>query len=222
MEINNLSEKVKKASEAVADLKEPLKTEAFKKILDKLLEPDMPNQIPINYSPTSGMISNDYNFAKTKKNSSAKKRKINNTLNKSNTQKKEEAEKRKQELAKKINRTEYSEIHDLKRTLTKILYVLKIMRDKEVDGLTPPEIAYILKEVFKIKISGELASINLNRKESQKYVDRSRIVVGRAVAYVYKLMKSGEDHLDEELKKINNHIGPKAKGPKTNLSSKEP
>ena len=36
--MENLKEKVQKAKEAVESLEEPLKTEAFKKILDKLLE----------------------------------------------------------------------------------------------------------------------------------------------------------------------------------------
>lgn len=218
MEIENLSEKVRKAKEAVDDLEEPLKTEAFKKILDKLLEPNAPMQLLPNYIPQTSQFSIDNVNRKQKKNSLNKKRKINNTLNNSNAQKKEEAEKRKRELAEKINRTEYSEIHDLKRTLTKVLYILEIMRDKDVDGLTPPEISYILKEVFKIKISGELVSINLNRKESQKYVDRSRIIIGKAVAYVYKLMKGGEDHINEELKKINSHKNKTDEGEEPDLS----
>ncbi len=202
MEIDNLPEKVKKAKEAVADLEEPLKTEAFKKILDKLLEPDI-QQMPSTYHQHPSMTPID---TKPKKNSSSKKRKLNSSLNQSNAQKKEEAEKRKRELAEKINRTEHSDIHNLKRTLAQALYVLKIMQDKDVNGLTPPEISYILKEVFKLKVSGETISMNLNRKEAQKYVDRNRIIVGKAVAYVYKLMKGGEDYLKEELKKINNHV----------------
>ena len=63
-----------------------------------------------------------------------------------------------------------------------------------------------MKEVFKLKVSGETISMNLNRKEAQKYVDRNRIVVGKAVAYKYKLMKGGEDYLAEEFKKVNNHV----------------
>jgi hypothetical protein len=200
MDIDNLPEKVKKAKEAVAGLEEPLKTEAFKKILDKLLEPDRPYTYPANHPQTTFSHHEDLPV-KTRKNGSGKKRRINDALNQSNAQKKEEADKRKRELADKINRTEYPKIHDLERTLAKALYVLKIMQDKKVDGLTPPEISYILKEVFKIKISGELVSTNLNRKEAQKYVDRNRIVVGRAVAYVYKLMKGGEDYLETELKR---------------------
>lgn len=202
MEIDNLSEKVKKAKEAVEQLEEPLKTEAFKKILDKLLEPDMPQQMPVAYAQHSTMV--PVVNQKSKK-SNSKKRKGNDNLHKTNAQRKEESSKRKQELAEKINRTEHSEIHNLQRTLSKALYVLKIMREKDEDGLTPPEISYILKEVFKIKVSGELVSTNLNRKEAQKFVDRSRIVVGKAVAYVYKLMKGGEDYLEEELAK-HNHV----------------
>jgi len=198
MEIDNLPEKVKKAKDAVADLDEPLKTEAFKKILDKLLEPDIQQVQPDHSVHTS------VNRSQTKagKNKSSKKRK----LNQSNAKLKEEVEKKKRELADKVNRAEHFEIHDLKKTLAKALYVLKIMRDKEVDGLTPPEISYILKEVFKIKVSGESVSINLNRREAQRFVDRNRTIVGKAVAYVYKLMKGGEDYLEEELRKNKDHV----------------
>ena len=201
MEIDNLPEKVKKAKDAVADLEEPLKTEAFKKILDKLLEPDISQASPVCAVPQDTNAVDDLSI-KSKKSKSNKKVKP----NKSNAKAKEEADKRKRELAEKINRTEYPEIHKLNSSLAKALYVLKIMREKGADGLTPPEISFILKEVFRIKASKELISVSLNRNEAHRSVDRSRIIIGRTVAYVYKLMKGGEDYLEEELKKINNHI----------------
>jgi len=130
MEIDNLPEKVKRAKEAVADLEEPLKTEAFKKILDKLLEPDVQQQMPVMHQQQQGIMPV---AGKPKKNSTGKKNKINTTLNSSNAKLKEEADKRKRELAEKINRTEHSEIHDLPKTLAKALYVIKIMQEKKVD-----------------------------------------------------------------------------------------
>ncbi len=177
---------------------------AFKKILDKLLEPDMPNQV-VQQPTNANALFVDTNPG-LKKIRSGKKRKINKTLNKSNAELKAETEKRKRELAEKINRTEFQEIHKLPSALSKSFYILKIMRDKGKDGLTPPEISYILKEVFRIKASNQLVSVSLNKPEAHKYVDRNRIIIGKSVAYVYKLMKPGEEYLAGELKKLKDHV----------------
>jgi len=198
MIIEKLTEKLNEAQKAVENLEEPLKTEAFKKILDKLLEPDR----PIAPEQTNTFShEGDNNKGIPKKKNDYKKRKP----NRSNARVREEAEKYKRSLAEKINRTEHQKIHDLKTTLARVLYVIKIMKEKEVDGLTPPEIEYILREVFKIKISKQLISVSLNRNEGPKCADRTRKVLGKSVAYKYKLVKIGEDFLERKLKKLNNH-----------------
>lgn len=183
MEIEGLSEKVRKAKEAVEGLEEPLKTEAFKKILDKLLEE---------------------NYFSTKANSFKKRAKSGNMKpNKENKRVKEEAEARKRNLAVKINRTEHVEIHDLPNALTKSLYILQIMKEKGEDGLTPPEISFLLKGTFREKVSQ--AAVSMALKDAHKYVDRDRITVGHAAAYMYKIMKAGEDYLKKILRAKNNH-----------------
>ncbi len=183
MEKEILIEKVRKAKEAVEGLEEPLKTEAFKKILDKLLEEE----------------------SATRKRLSKRKRVSSTTKpNKSNKKIKEEAESRKRNLASKINRTEHTEIHNLKNALTKSLYVLKMMKEQEEDGLTPPEISFILKEVFREKVSQ--GAVGMALKDAHKYVDRERITIGYATAYVYRIMKNGEDYLEEQFEKPHNHV----------------
>ena len=177
--ISNLTEKVQKAKEAVEDLEEPLKTEAFKKILDKLLQEE--NDFTTNLKIPPKKFSQK-NKIKT---------------NQSNLKLKEESEKRKKDSADKINRTNHPKIHEFNNTLTRALYVLKIMKEKNVDGLTPPEIAFILKEVFRIKARNEAVSVAL--KDAHKYVDRRKIIIGHASAYVYRLMKNGEDYLENNL-----------------------
>lgn len=176
MEIEKLSEKVRKAEEAVKSLSEPLKTEAFKKILDKLLEEDIERRVPKRRGVSSPI-----------------------KINKSNKRVKEEADSRKRNLASKINRTEHVEIHNLVTALTKSLYILKIMKEKGEDGLTPPEISFILKGVFREKVSP--AAVSMALKEAHKYVDREPITIGHATAYIYKIMKNGEDYLENILEK---------------------
>ncbi len=183
MQIERLDEKVKEAKEAVKDLEEPLKTEAFKKILDKLLESPAQVQRPKASQPLD----------KRKK----KKRSTSGNLGKAGVKAKEKSEKKKRELATKLNRSHYPDIYDLKKILPQALYVLNIMKKKEIGGLTPPEIRFILKEVFGINHSPESISVSLNRREAKKYTARKRIVIGRTVAYVYEIMKAGEDYLDK-------------------------
>ena len=199
MEIENLSEKVKQAKEAVESLEEPLKTEAFKKILDKLLE--TPVQIASTFPEQINPQIPVRSIEKTKR----KKKSTQNNFGKINQKAKEESEKRKRELANKISRSQYQNIYELKSILPKALYVLFIMKEKGVKGLTPPEIQFILKEVFSIKQTSESISVALNRKEAMKYTDRNRITVGRAIAYVYEIMIDGENFIKKVLGKQNNN-----------------
>lgn len=187
MKIENLTDKVKQAKEAVESLEEPLKTEAFKKILDKLLEIDI-IETPKNAKDPS-----------RKKNKGNKKKR--GVRGVAGVEARKESEKKKEELAKKLNRTEFQEIHKLKTILNRSLYILKIMHEKEIKSLSPPEINYILKEVFKISPSAESISVALNRRKAQQYVNRSKEIIGRTLTYKYELMKLGEDYLEKELKK---------------------
>jgi len=196
MEIENLQEKVQKAKEAVESLEEPLKTEAFKKILDKLLEIPLP--------PFPDYVAKKDSLILQGKIRKRKKLKGNN-FGQSGLKAKEESEKKKRELASKLNRSQYPDLYKLKGILPEALYVLKIMKEKGVEGLTPPEIQFILKEIFRIKRSAEAVSVALNRKGAMKYTDRNRKIIGGVIlAYTYELMVDGEDYLKEKLKKLKN------------------
>jgi hypothetical protein len=197
MEIENLAEKVKIAKDAVKELDEPLKTEAFKKILDKLFE--IPRQINSEYNEQDSQKSPRETKKKVKKKSSGK-----GNVGIAGLKIKEESEKKKRELAEKLNRTEYPEIHNLKGILSQALYILKIMKEKGVKGLTPPEIQFILREVFGIKQSPEAISVALNRKESRKCINRKRTIVGRTVTYIYEIMREGENYLEKKQNNKNN------------------
>lgn len=196
MEVEDLQGKVKKAKEAVEFLEEPLKTEAFKKILDKLLE--TPNQ--------SSQVTQEEIYQKKPlgKKEKVKKRHLGNgEVGKAGLKLKEESEAKKRELAEKVNRTQHPEIFKLKSILPMALCVLKIMKGKNVKHLTPPEIQFILRESFGIKKSAESISVALNRIEAKTYTYRSRIVIGRTVAYKYEIMTEGEKYLERKIKNDN-------------------
>jgi len=197
MEICNLSEKVRQAKDAVETLEEPLKTEAFKKILDKLLE--VPTQI---VQPVETQNNLNQKVIPTRKKSKLK----STNRGTAGIKLKKESEDKKRQLAEKLNRSEYQEVHKLKSILLKALFILKIMREKGVKCLTPPEIQFILREVFQIKQEATAISVSLNRKKAIAYTHRTRRVIGRTLAYEYEIMKDGEDCLKKYLGKNNNHV----------------
>ncbi|MCK4553005.1 hypothetical protein KAT80_02275 [Candidatus Pacearchaeota archaeon] len=98
-----------------------------------------------------------------------------------------------------INRTKYPQIYELEKVLERSLFILKIYRDEEnIDGLTPSQIAKILTEAFRIKTSGPAVSMALMKAKLE--VDRrSKTLLGGGKTYVYKLMKGGEEFLEQKL-----------------------
>jgi len=192
--MNNLKEIIREAKDAVEILEEPLKTEAFKKILDKLLG----NSYQMQSVPQEPEFLKYTNKRKRRKTGIG-----NSAFISSGKKMKKESDEKKKKLAEMINRTEHPQIHEFGTIILRSLYLLKIMQEKGIDGLTPPEIGHILREVFRIKARNEAISVAL--KDAQKYVDRDPILIGRTTAYIYKLMKPGEDYLKSEIQK-NGHI----------------
>ena len=192
MEIENLAQKVKDAKEAVECLEEPLKTEAFKKILDKILE------TPPALIPPQTSIKTQKESFKRKKTKTAK-----GIRGTAGLKLKEESEKKKQTLADKLNRSHYPLIYKFRNILSRSLYILKIMKEKEEKNLTPPEIQFILKEVFGIKESSEAISVALNRNEARRCTARKKITIGRTIAYSYEIMREGEIYLEDKGKEEN-------------------
>lgn len=83
--------------------------------------------------------------------------------------------------------------------LERALAVLKIARDNGIEDLTPAEIETFLKEKIRVKIWKSNISLYLGKKGA-KYVDRFRNPNGSG--FTYRLMASGEQLLEEALKKI--------------------
>ncbi|MFA5421096.1 MAG: hypothetical protein WC280_03700, partial [Patescibacteria group bacterium] len=168
-------------NDAVSGVSDPeLKKIAFQKVLDKFLD----NGLSVKSKKNSG---NKY-----KKNVSK------NKPSKKSPVKKKEKDPVLSELLQKINRTKYSEIHNLKKTLDKSLYILKICKDDlDVDGLIPSQISYLLGEVFRVKITKE--SISMALGAATKFVDRNECVVNGGKAFIYKIMHDGEEHVNRIL-----------------------
>jgi len=97
----------------------------------------------------------------------------------------------------KLNRTEYPIMYELNIVLDKSLYLLKIVKDKlDIDGLTPPEMSYILTNIFRIGTSRQSIGIALMKSKYVHRVEKSKEGAGRST-YIYKIMKPGEDYLEE-------------------------
>ena len=177
MENENLKDIIQQANDAVSGVSDPdLKKIAFQKILDKLF---------------------DDNINKISKHKSEKK-----IVSKAATSKISSNKKEKDlilsELLRKINRTKYSEIHNLTKALDKSLYILKICKDDlGVDGLVPSQISGLLRGAFRIKMSKESVSMALGA--ATKYVDRNECVINGGRAFIYKIMHDGEKYLNEAL-----------------------
>lgn len=170
MNSEKLKEKVSLAKSAVEGLEEPLKSEGFRTILSKLLE----------------------SADSPKKVLSKKTLKVEKKNTKSEII---------EENLPHLNRTAYPQIVLFKNTFERSLFILRIFRDdKEIDGLTVVQISQALTNTFKIKTSKE--SVSMALMNATKEVDRIAIpsLSGGKDKYVYKLMKGGEDLIEEKLK----------------------
>jgi hypothetical protein len=99
-----------------------------------------------------------------------------------------------------INRTQYPQIAILKGALERALFVLKIYRDeKKIDGLNPLQISKVLTDTFRLRTTKEAISMALMNARSE--ADRIPCNLSKGGrAYLYRLMKPGEDLLLKKLK----------------------
>ncbi len=95
------------------------------------------------------------------------------------------------DLALKINRTDHAEINESMPVLERSLSILLIARDLGVDGLSPPRIAEILTEKFRVKTRRQHVSAHLSA--ATKFVDRHK--EGRG--FTYRIMGAGEKYLED-------------------------
>ena len=125
-------------------------------------------------------------------------------------------------LVDKINRTEHPEINDSMPVLERSLSILLIAKDLGSDGLSPPRIAEILTEKFRVKTRRQHVSTHLS--SATKFVDRRK--EGRA--FTYRIMGAGEKHLEEfdsgssrSVANANSQKVSRKRAPRRGASSKE-
>lgn len=157
---------------------EPLKSEAFKTILAKLMDSEEAKKEEVtekdNHAPNIPKFST-------------------NRLDEKGTGK----------ICSSINRTEFPAIYKLKTALGRALFVLNITRNKYgIEGLLPSEISKILKISFRLKDTA--ASIQVSLANATEYVDRKPIKVQGGQSYKYYIMHKGEEYLDTILKEREN------------------
>lgn len=97
------------------------------------------------------------------------------------------------EILMKVNSEEFAPLYRLSGR-DRYLLLLKIAKNKGIDGLTPVEIDSILKERFMMKGIHE-SNIRRDLRNSRQIVERFRFGKG----YVYMITKVGAEHLEKKL-----------------------
>src|ERR1039458_4768255 len=117
-------------------------------------------------------------------------------------------------LISSLRRTDHPEIAGASRSLDRALYLLRIAeRDHGIDGLTASQIAKVLTDKFRHRISAQAIRQALNGAGSG-YVDFTPQAKGAAI---YRLMAPGEAYLDDLTKG-----GADAQGKTGNASTPKP
>lgn len=112
-------------------------------------------------------------------------------------------------LMSAIDTTQHPAIASTGKVLDRSLMVLQIaLRNHDVDGLTPPEIAEILTNKFRLNTSRQAVSMAIS--SATNLVNR----VPRGTGYEYRIMGPGEDYLT--------HIGSDREGAPANPSRQPP
>ncbi len=92
-----------------------------------------------------------------------------------------------------LDRTRYPEVTHERSVADNAMRVLKAARDEhKIDGLTPGQLAVLLKEKFRLPTASNAVNMALTRAGSK--VDR----IPAAGSFVYRLMAAGEAHLQAE------------------------
>jgi hypothetical protein len=179
MEPERLKEITEAANEAVKNLPQDLRQTAFQTILNKLLD-------------EKTVIKRSKNKSKSREIKKPKQ----NAEKKSNPFDEQTAK-----LLAGINRTEYTVMFDLKLTLDKSLYTIKIAKDKfNIDGLIPSQISTILWENFRVKATK--FAVGMALMEATKYVNRKPVSIQGGSGYIYHIAHEGEKYIENKLKEV--------------------
>lgn len=180
MENEQLKEELKKIETFVADLQEPVKTITAKELVSKLLGTKQSSILE------KGIIE-------------IKKKKTQKSVSNKSASIKEDEEKDKA-MINSIDRTQYAEIHKLKKNLDKALYILKIMKEKGYDGLNPPQITLILTDIF--GIIANVPAISMSLINDKFYTKKSPMMSKGAKSFQYKIIQTGIDYVNRLLKEL--------------------
>lgn len=93
--------------------------------------------------------------------------------------------------------SKYSYIHDLEPYIQYLLILKIALEDFGVDGLTPPEVAKIMLEKFRIPKQYNAVSMALGSLRG-KYVDR----VPKGTGYAYRISKTGLDNIQASVENL--------------------
>jgi D-serine dehydratase len=111
-----------------------------------------------------------------------------------------ESTEKEEDILSQINAEDFPHIHTLSSKLDLALYLLKVLRDKEIsDGLIPSQIAKIL--TYKFRIKANQFNTGMAMSKARELLDRDKIKTRGGIAYKYKIMKKGEDYLNDVLTK---------------------
>ena len=170
MNKDKLKEIFKEAAEIVSKVPENMQPVAFSRAIDILLGEEPDTKTPIK--------------KRRKKAPSSKKtkEKIEDTSV--------------QRILDELDRTKHPIVNDLSDVLDRSLLVLKIAKDEfDIDGFTPPQIAKILTEIFRLPTSRQAVYNRLSK--AVKLVDSKS--VGKA--NIYRIMQPGEKYLAKIIEK---------------------
>ena len=169
----DVNELVKKAAEAAKPLPENLQEAAFNRAFEYLVN----EQSGGTSSPAKSAKSNGGGHAPSKSTTKAKPQ----------SDKKSRAD-----LLDQLNRTNHPEIAHDNGSLINSLYLLRaVHKELDIDGLTAPEIARVITEKFRFKVTHQ--AIRQALDPMGQLVDRSKI--GNSI--FYRIMGPGEHHLDD-------------------------
>lgn len=98
-------------------------------------------------------------------------------------------------LMSALRSPDHPDIEKLANAKLRSLYILKVAKDDhDIDGLTPPTIATILTDKFRIRTTP--AAVGMALKDERTTVDREKAAGG---AFMYRIMSAGEEVLEAAL-----------------------
>jgi len=168
MTVDDIKGKLEEAQDAVANLEEPFKTMAFKRLLEQIAPEDTCEiKIP-------------------------SKKKVKSAKIKKSIQKIDEET---QKIVSSLNRTKYPIVKKLSKSLDLALYTIHIMGEEGYDGLNPSQIVSILNGVFKKNVKSP--AIGMALMKADEFTHRIPFTYKGGKSYKYQIMEKGEGYVEK-------------------------